>query len=444
MSDHEVNLKIVLADAVESRALQSDERNQLLTQLAAEVTQRVLTHNRRQARILSLDQVRSQTRLKDFRELMTQLESDGLLDRQLEGLPYRDTLRNRRSVFLGLTRPELAVLLAHAKLGLQHQVLASALPDDPFFESYLRAYFPEEIDLRFGLSLRRHRLRREIIAVELANALIDTMGATFVTRTVRDTGVGATAVVRAWALAVAVSGAADLWTEIGAADPPLPVEAAARCWLVLQDAIERATKWVIEMQPAEGAATQISDELAAPTQELLQMLPQMLPPPARAAFASAAEALAADGTPRPLAERIVPLERLAELFEVGHIAGDLDVHCGAAAEVYYGVGDIVDLDWVRQGLAGLPAEDRWERRAIEGLSEGLVYARRQLTRDVLLCGEARHPVQERLQAYVTGHEKRLAELQTLINDIKSARHTTLAALLVVMRALGRLAGRKET
>ena len=317
MSDHEVNLKIALADAVESGALQWAERNQLLTQLTAEVTQRVLAHNRRQARILSLDQLRSQTRLNDFRELMTQLESDGLLDRQLEGLPDRDTLRNRRSIFLGLTRPELAVLLAHAKLALQHQVLASALPDDPFFESYLRAYFPEVIDLRFGLSLRRHRLRREIIAVEVANALIDTMGATFVTRTVRDTGAGAAAVVRAWALAVAVSGAADLWAEIGAADPPLPVEAEVRCWFALQDAIERATKWMIEMQPAEAAATQISNALAASTRELLQMLPQILPPAASADFASAVDALAADGTPRPLAERIVPLERLAELFEVG-------------------------------------------------------------------------------------------------------------------------------
>jgi glutamate dehydrogenase len=444
MSDHEVNLKIALADAAESGALQWGERNQLLTKLTAEVTQRVLAHNGRQARILSLDQLHSQTRLNDFRELMTQLESDGLLDRQLEGLPDRDTLRNRRSIFLGLTRPELAVLLAHAKLALQHQVLASALPDDPFFESYLRAYFPEAIDLRFGSSLRRHRLRREIIAVEVANALIDTMGATFVTRTVRDTGAGAAAVVRAWALAVGVSAAADLWAEIGAADPPLPVAAEVRCWFALQDAIERAAKWMIEMQPAEVPATQISNALAASSRELLQMLPQILPPAARADFASAVDALAADGTPRSLAERIVPLGRLAELFEIGHIAGELDVARSAAAEAYYGVGDIVDLDWVRQGLVGLPTEDRWERRAIEGLSQGLVYARRQLTRDVLLCGEAGRPVKEGLDAYVARHEKALAELQTLISDIKSARRTTLAALLVVMRAVGRLAGRKET
>jgi NAD-specific glutamate dehydrogenase len=94
-------------------------------------------------------------------------------------------------------------------------------------------------------------------------------------------------------------------------------------------------------------------------------------------------------------------------------------------------------------LAELPAEDRWERRAIEGLNQGLAYARRQLTRSVLRCGEAGCPVNERLQTYSAGQQQALAELRTLINDMKSARRTTLAALLVVMRALGRLAGRMD-
>src|SRR5207245_7488241 len=147
-----------------------DERNQVLADLTPEVSARVLSHNRRQARTLSLDQLRSQRRLDDFRELMTQLEGAGLLDRQLEALPDRDTLRKRRSVVLGLTRPELAVLLAHSKLALQKRVLASALPDGPFFEHHLRDYFPEVINTRFGQGVRSHRLRREIITVELANA----------------------------------------------------------------------------------------------------------------------------------------------------------------------------------------------------------------------------------------------------------------------------------
>ncbi|HEX7406506.1 MAG TPA: NAD-glutamate dehydrogenase domain-containing protein [Candidatus Binatia bacterium] len=445
MSDHEVNLKIALAGPVEKGHLTFAERNRLLTELTPEVTRRVLSHNRLQARILSLDQLQSQTRLNDFRELITQLENEGGLDRQLEGLPDRDTLRNRRSVLLGLTRPELAVLLAHSKLWLQHHVLASALPDDPFFESYLRAYFPEVIDTRFGQAVRSHRLRREIIAVEAANALIDTMGAASVNRVVHDTGTDPASVVRAWALVVAASGAADLWAEIGNADPALPVAAEVRCWSTLQGAVERASKWIIETQPSTLPAAQLANALGTSTKELLSILPRILPPAARAGLAEAADALASEGTPRALAERIPPLERLAELFEVDHIAGELGAARATAAEAYYQVDDLVDLAWVRQSLTELPAEDRWERRAVEGLIEGLVYARRQLTHAILLrCQEGGGGVEDCLHAYVQEHQEQLQKLRTLVSDIKSARRTTLAALLVVMRAIGRLADREDT
>ncbi len=444
MSDHEVNLKIALADAVESGALQWPERNQLLTGLAPDISRRVLAHNRRQARTLSLDQLRSQTGLNDFRELMLQLEADGVLDRQLEGLPDRDTLRNRRSAFLGLTRPELAVLLAHSKLALQRQVLASALPDDPYFESFLRAYFPDTVEARFGPSIRRHRLRREIITVEVANALIDTMGAAFASRVGRDTGTDAVTVVRAWALAATASGATALWQEVGDADPPLPPVAEMRCWTTLEDAVERATKWIIETQPANLSAPHMDDRAMSSGKDLLTLLPHVLPPGALAAWAAATDSLAAAGTPRPLAERIVPLGRLAEVFEIDHLAAELDVTRRTAAGAYYGVGEVIDLEWVQQSLGELPAEDRWQRRANEELRAGLVHARRQLTRAVLGYGDPEGPIPPRLEAYVGHHQDQLVQLRTLIGDIKSARRATLASMLVVMRTLGRLAGRKDS
>ncbi|HXQ23650.1 MAG TPA: NAD-glutamate dehydrogenase domain-containing protein [Candidatus Acidoferrales bacterium] len=441
MSDHEVNLKIALAAAIEGGQLTFAERDRLLAELTPEVTRRVLAHNRRQARILGLDQMRSQTHLADFRELMVQLESEGLLDRHLDGLPDRETLRNRRGVLPGLTRPELAVLLAHGKLALQQRLLASALPDDPFVEAYLRSYFPDVINARFGQAVRSHRLRREIIAVEMANALIDTMGTTFVVRVSRDTGSDAATVVRAWAVVASVSAAAELWAEIGNADPPLPLPAEARAWAALEAAIERATKWIVETQPADTAAAALSDALATPTRELLGMLPNVLPPNAQQGLAAATDAAANEGMPRALAQRIAALDRLAELFEIAHIARDADVSHGVVAEVYYRVGELVDLDWVRQGLAELSAEDRWERRAVEGLAEGLVYARRQLTRDVLLCRQGGGELAACLQEYTETHHEPLTKLGVLINDIKNAPRATLAALLVVMRELGRLVGK---
>jgi glutamate dehydrogenase len=449
MSDHEVNLKIALAPLVGSGDLSFEARNQVLADLTAEVTRRVLAHNQRQARLLSLDQRRSQAHLAEFRELMLQLEAEGQLDRRLEGLPDRDTLRNRRAAFLGLTRPELAVLLAHSKLALQHRVLASQLPDDPFFERHLRAYFPETINVQFGGFVRSHRLRREIIAVEAANELIDMMGAAFINRVVRDTGSDAAAVVRAWEVVVTVSDAAALWTDLGDADPPLPLAAEARCWFALETAIERAAKWIIETQPADAPAGDLIAMLKDPTREVLELLPQALPATAQRSLSAAIEALTADGTPHALAQRIAPLDRLAELFEIVQLAADVDVGRASAAEVYYRVGEVVDLDWVRQTLGALPAEGRWEQRAVEGLHEGLRYARRQIAHNVLLCHrgsgqtELVGQVDACLREYIDGHQEQLVKLRALIDDIKSAPQATLAAVLVVVRELGRLVGRPD-
>jgi glutamate dehydrogenase len=443
MSDHEVNLKIALADAVAHGPLAWTDRNQLLRELTADVTRRVLSHNGRQARILGLDQLASQAHLDTFRELMTQLEREGVLDRQLEALPDRDTLRNRRSAFLGLTRPELATLLGYTKLWLQRHVLASGLPDDPVCDAYLHAYFPEVIDRRFADSIHRHRLRREIIAVELANALIDTMGAVFIIRVARDTGTDPVAVVRAWALAVAASAAGDRWTEIASVTPALPLAAETRCWLTLQDAIERATKWLIATQPSDRPAVQLGGALRTATQELLHLLPSVLPTAGHARWAATIDRLTNAGTPRALAERVASLERVAELFEVHYIADQLGSPRESVAAAYYQVGEVVDLEWVRQSLADLPAADRWERRALEGLSEELGWARRQLTREVLGFGAGSEAVDRCLQRYVDQHQEHLHTLQAVISDIKSARQATLAALLVVMRELGRLAGRRE-
>ena len=435
MSDHEVNLKIALAGAVEGGQVRAAERDQILRELVREVTQRVLAHNVRQARLLGLDQIRSQEHLIEFRDLMAQLENDGVLDRLLHHLPDREALRGRRGQFLGLTRPELAVLLAHAKLALQHQLLLSPLPDAPYFEPVLRGYFPDAFNLRFGQGVRSHRLRREIIAVELANRLIDTMGMTFVARIHRDTGAAPVDIARVWAAVTEISGLLDVHSKVMDAEPELPLTAAVQCWSSLATAAERAVKWVFETQPVDSAADVLRATFAAPVSEVIALLPDVLTAPMRDAHWLSIDAFGRAGTPRALAEQVLSIERLADAFEIAYIAADLNVARRLAGEVYYGVAGMVDLDWMRQALEALPADDRWEQRAIESLHEGLNAVRRQLTRDVLLCGTT---IEQCLQEYATANHAGIDRLAALINDMKSARKPSLAAFLVVVRALGRL------
>ncbi len=184
LSDHEVNLKILLGHSVGSGAMDEERRDHLLEKLTDPVATLVLADNERQSLAISLDELRAKTGLDDFRDVMSSLEKTGSLDRAAENLPTWEVLWARlEERGQSLARPELSVLLAYVKLDLMGRLLGSDLPDDPSAEDYLRNYFPAAaLEAAGEDSLDRHRLRRQIIACQLTNDLVGLMGATFVNR----------------------------------------------------------------------------------------------------------------------------------------------------------------------------------------------------------------------------------------------------------------------
>ncbi|HXI86379.1 MAG TPA: NAD-glutamate dehydrogenase, partial [Parvularculaceae bacterium] len=186
-SDHEVNIKILLSSAIEHGDLKSEERNPLLASMTEDVAAHVLRHNYEQTRALSIAESTAPQDLDGHTRLMAVFEREGRLDRAVEGLPDGETINGLRTRGLGLTRPELAVLLAYSKMWLFEALVDSNAPDDPLLESELFSYFPEPLRC-FSDAIVRHRLRREIIATRLSNEIVDTCGPSFPYRAVEATG----------------------------------------------------------------------------------------------------------------------------------------------------------------------------------------------------------------------------------------------------------------
>ena len=115
-SDVEVNIKIALSGPVRAGALTLEARNALLAEMTDEVARLVLRNNYQQTLALSLAQRRGLEDLGFQQRLMQMLEQHGQLDRAVEFLPDEMALAERRKRGEALTRPELAVLLAYAKL----------------------------------------------------------------------------------------------------------------------------------------------------------------------------------------------------------------------------------------------------------------------------------------------------------------------------------------
>ncbi len=176
-SDVEVNIKIALNAPLRAGTLKIEARNALLAEMTDEVARLVLRNNYQQTLALSLAQRRGLEDLGFQQRLMQTLEKHGQLDRGVEFLPDEMAIAERRKRNEALTRPELAVLLAYAKLTLYNELLDCTVPDDPYLGRELNRYFPKEMTERFPDALQQHRLRREIIATQLTNSMINRGGA---------------------------------------------------------------------------------------------------------------------------------------------------------------------------------------------------------------------------------------------------------------------------
>jgi glutamate dehydrogenase len=197
-SDHEVNIKILLGEAVAARKLTLDARNRLLGEMTDDLAKHVLLDNYRQSMALTHCVAQGVAILDEAIRFMRALERSGKLNRQVEFLPDDETLGERRAMKLGLTRPEFAVLLAYSKMTLFEELMASDLPDDAFLAHDVGLYFPKALRKPFGEYMARHRLRREITATYITNSLVNRAGPTFVNEVSGLTGASSSEVAKAY------------------------------------------------------------------------------------------------------------------------------------------------------------------------------------------------------------------------------------------------------
>ncbi|HRD47518.1 MAG TPA: NAD-glutamate dehydrogenase, partial [Caulobacter sp.] len=181
-SDHEVNIKILTGMVERAGKITSrEDRNVLLASMTDEVAEHVLAHNYDQTLAISLLEQDAPGELENHARFMVELENEGRLNRRVEGLPDPAQIAELAAGGAGLTRPELAVLMAYGKLDLFDEIVASAAPDDAAFEQILEAYFPTALG-RYDDEMKKHRLRREIIATVIDNELVNICGPTFPSR----------------------------------------------------------------------------------------------------------------------------------------------------------------------------------------------------------------------------------------------------------------------
>jgi glutamate dehydrogenase len=441
MSDHEVNLKILLNPVVLDGDLDAEGRNALLREMTDEVNELVLHDNVSQSLAVSLDERRSAESLDDFAALIAALERDRLLDREDAGIPTAAMMSERRTEGKGLSRPTLCVLLAHAKMFAKAQLLASKVPDDPATESYLVNYFPPQaVEAAGPERLRAHRLRREIVTTQLVNDLVDLMGSSFLHRIVRDTGQAVPDVVRAWLVASRISGAPEIRADVAALEGKYPSETLYRWLAGLARVLESTTAWILANVPGDGATDALIEDAKRGLAVLRGNFARVVSGEDRAIFMARLGELQDLGVERTLGERLITLRFLPQLLEIVEVARRAGTDEVKTAKAFYAVSERFGTAMLREAVRTAAGRDPWERRFAQALSDDVQRAQRGLVQAVLARngGEGKRA----LDQVEKEHPRQVRAYRELVGELRGG-DCPLAAYALAVHQLREVAAQAQ-
>ncbi|WIY53756.1 NAD-glutamate dehydrogenase [Devosia sp. YIM 151766] len=393
-SDLEVNIKIALAPLVASGALELAARNEFLASMTDEVASLCLRNNYLQTLALSLAERAGMAELPDHRGLIETLEGRGLLDRAVEFLPGDAVLDARAEAGEALTRPELAVILAYAKLTLFDDLLAGTAIDDPYLARELFRYFPETLHRAYPEAVERHRLRREIIATVLTNDMINHGGPAFVSELTAATSASPGEVALAFA-AVRDSYELDkLNAGIDALDGTVPGAVQLALYAEVEALLRRETLWFLRNHSIrDGLAGLIERHRSGVVK--LRHLADLLPAEQKTELDAHIGELESQGVPKTLAQRIGTLPFLGHGSDIVLVAERAGTDLDTTAKAYFGVAGQFDLFRIIAGGREIVLSDRVDRMALDRAMANVMRALRDLTADALAAGSVDDLVAQR-------------------------------------------------
>jgi glutamate dehydrogenase len=423
-SDNEVNIKIALNAEMVAGRLGFDDRNAFLVTMTDDVAAIVLEDNRLQTLALSAAERGGRAALPGQVGVIEALETEGRLDRAVEGLRGNDEYARRAQDGHGLTRPELAVILSHAKLALQAAIEASPIPGDGTLSPILHRAFPMAMQRDYAAAIDAHRLRREIIATKVANGVVNRLGLVAPFELSEEEGVSLARVAGAYLACDEMFGLTELFAGIEAE----PIAETAR--LELMDAAARIIRLHIADLLRVAAPTALPGEIAA------AFGPGVLR--VEAEVGQLVKAEVRDQT-RQLAARLADtgagtaiVDRLVRLFEIdGAIAtAALAVRSGwteiDVATAYIRLGEALGLDWAKAAAVRAAPSDPWERLLVAGLARDF----EQLRLDFLSRAGKAGPI-ALVDQWLGQHQVRVDRFARLVQRARTAPSVSPAMLAQV-------------
>lgn len=434
-SDHEVNIKILLNDVLSNGDLTQKQRNQRLEAMTEEVASLVLHNNYRQTQAISVAASDAVRRDAEYRRVMNVWQSTGRLNRKLEFLPDEETLAERQAQGQGLTRPELAILISYAKVILKNDLAEAQLADDPYIAKFAFRAFPKPLRKDFPAWIERHRLRSELVATQVANDLVNTMGLSFAQRLLDSTGVNAGDMAKAYVIARDIYQLDDTWRELEALDYQVNAEVQMGLMKILMRRVRRASRWFLRNRRSHLDPASEVKQFGPLVSEVMEALPDHLTGTALTDWESKVHYLTQAGVPDHLLRRVATPGHLYSGLSVAEASRHTKLPLMGVLRLYLQINEQLQLhDFARQ-ISEAAVDNYWQAMARETYLDDLESQLRNLTLVVCERVKSKDRVDEAVAQWVEGLGPHLERWRTMMNEVQNSSGSDYAIFSVALREL---------
>lgn len=434
-SDNEVNIKILLNTLVTGGDLTIKQRNKLLNDMTDDVADLVIKDCYRQTQSISLSSLLGSEQIKEYTRFIHALEKDGKLNRELEFLPSDDDLADRMAKNMGLTRPELAILTAYGKMVLKERLVTPDISDSVYFQQLLNGAFPQVLQQKFAAEINQHPLKAEIIATKLANMLVNEMGPNFVQRMFEETGASAAEVAICYATVRELFDVANYWQQLEQLDNKIPAALQSRVLFQLRRTMRRATRWFVRHRDKSLNIEQTVAFFKPAYAEIVRDLQKYVAEREMQELAEKSNTLVEQGIPESVAVYLSQLSTVFSVMDIAQVADSQQTPLSMVAEIYFKLGDKLELHWFLEQITRQPVANHWQALARASYREELDWQQRGLTAGVVKsCGNA-CIADDIINNWLEQHHGLVERWRLMLAEFKTTQSHEFAKFSVAMREL---------
>lgn len=440
-SDHEVNLKILFDHQVAAGKLSEKSRNKLLAQVADEVAELVLHDNYEQALLMSYSAQRAKINITLHTHYIKELESLGLLDRKLEFLPDDKKLIERKSSGEGLTRPELAVLIAYSKIYIKNEILNSSLPEEPLFKQLVETAFPKSIVAKYKSAMREHRLHREIIATQLSNQVVNEMGITFIYRLQMENSATVSEIVRAYMITALIFETREVQKLVLSLDFKIQMKEQYNMLYNIRNFLNLATRWFLNSNYLKEDLATLVNYFSKQIKVIEKVTPDLMGGATKQYYETLTEQFTAAGLPTETAKRIATYRAIYAGLNIIEVATQNRFNLLRTAEVYFLVGEHFNLLWFRDQIARDSREGHWNTLSRLTIRDELDFAQRALSESILKSDKNKaDDVPTLIQKWMSQNDRMMSRWNRLLEQLHGSGTVDYPMFFIAMRELIGLIG----